>query len=54
MSEQNRDTICFIHYGIGWRDGINTVVKNLVMQIQKQRPDLGLCFFKEETLERAF
>jgi len=57
MSEQEPETICFIHYGIGWRDGINTVVKSLAMQIQKQRPDLGLCFLgghiREEIVENA-
>ncbi|HHE76683.1 MAG TPA: hypothetical protein ENL27_01725, partial [Candidatus Parcubacteria bacterium] len=36
--------ICFIHYGIGWKDGVNTVINNFASQIKKQRPDLGVCF----------
>jgi hypothetical protein len=58
MTKGDPKTICFIHYGIGWRDGINTVIKSLAIRIQKQRPDLGLCFLggqmKEKILENAF
>jgi len=57
MSEKEQEKICFIHYGIGWRDGINTVVKSLADQIQKQKPNLGLCFLagqvKEHIIEKA-
>ncbi len=55
--ENHKKTICFIHYGIGWRDGINTVIKSLADQIQKQEPNLGLHFLggrvKEHIIEGA-
>jgi len=57
MSDKELKTICFIHYGIGWKDGINTVMKSLAVQLQKQRPNLRICFLggqiKEKILENA-
>lgn len=49
--------ICFIHYGIGWKDGVNMVVRTLVNQLAKQRPDLKIGFLggeiKEQILDKA-
>jgi len=49
--------ICFLHYGIGWRDGINTVIKTLATELQKQNPSLGFYFLggqiKEEILAKS-
>lgn len=49
--------ICFLHYGIGWRDGINTVIKTLADELQKQKPSLKIYFLggqlKEKILENA-
>ncbi len=49
--------ICFIHYGIGWKDGINMVLWTLVNELVRQRPDLKLGFLggeiKEEILKKA-
>jgi len=49
--------ICFLHYGIGWRDGVNTVVKTLSDELQKQNPSLKFYFLggeiKEKILENA-
>lgn len=49
--------ICFLHYGIGWRDGITTVVKTLATELQKQNPSLKFYFLggeiKEKILENA-
>jgi len=52
MPKNNEKTICFIHYGIGWRDGVNTVVKTLVDGIQKQNLRLNFCFIGGEIKER--
>ncbi len=52
MPKNQKKTICFIHYGIGWRDGVNTVIKTFAEQIQKQRPNTGLCFVGGEIKER--
>ena len=58
MAKKKQKTICFIHYGIGWKDGINTVIKTLANQIKKQKPLLNICFIggkiKEPILEDAF
>ena len=52
-----RKTICFVHYGIGWKDGINTVIKTLAGNIKKQEPSVRLCFLggeiKREILDSA-
>jgi len=49
--------ICFLHYGIGWRDGVNTVIKTLADELQKQKPSLKFYFLggkiREKTLENA-
>ena len=49
--------ICFLHYGIGWRDGITTVVKTLATELQRQNPSLKFYFLggeiKEKILENA-
>lgn len=52
MVKNNEKTICFIHYGIGWRDGVNTVVKTLVDGIQKQNLRLNFCFIGGKIKER--
>jgi len=39
--------ICFIHYGIGWRDGVNTVIKNLSFELVKN-PFLDIYFIGGE------
>lgn len=44
--------ICFLHYGIGWRDGITTVIKTLTTEIQKQRPSLKFYFLGGEIKEK--
>jgi len=44
--------ICFVHYGIGWRDGINTVIKTLSVELQKQNPSLKICFLGGEIKEK--
>lgn len=50
--------ICFLHYGIGWRDGVNTVIKTLADELQKQKPSLKFYFLggkiEEKILENAF
>lgn len=57
MPKNRKKTICFIHYGIGWRDGVNTVIETLVDGIQKQNLRLDFCFIggkiKERFLEKA-
>jgi len=49
--------ICFLHYGIGWRDGVNTVIKTLADELQKQKPSLKFYFLggkiREKILENA-
>ncbi|MBL7155394.1 MAG: glycosyltransferase family 4 protein [Candidatus Portnoybacteria bacterium] len=49
--------ICFLHYGIGWSDGVTTVVKTLADELQKQNPSLKFYFLggeiKEKILENA-
>ena len=52
MSKNSQKSICFIHYGIGWRDGINTVIQTLSSQIQKQSLSLELCFLGGEIKKR--
>ncbi|MEA2113560.1 MAG: hypothetical protein U9P63_02795 [Patescibacteria group bacterium] len=57
MPKNRKKTICFVHYGIGWRDGVNTVIETLVNGIQKQNSRLDFCFIggkiKERFLENA-
>ncbi|MBU2579854.1 glycosyltransferase [Patescibacteria group bacterium] len=52
MPQNNKKTICFVHYGIGWRDGVNTVIKTLVDGIQEENPRLGFRFIGGEVKER--
>ena len=57
MRDNRKKTICFVHYGIGWRDGVNTVIKTLVDGIQRQNLHLNFCFIggkiKEKFLDDA-
>ncbi|MCD5396330.1 MAG: hypothetical protein LR000_01530 [Candidatus Pacebacteria bacterium] len=50
--------ICFIHYGIGWRDGVNTVLRTLAKEISKKYPSIKIGFFggeiKEKFIKNAF
>ncbi|MFH1656831.1 MAG: glycosyltransferase [Candidatus Nealsonbacteria bacterium] len=43
-NKKDNKTICFIHYGIGWKDGINTVIRNLTEEIKHQKSNLNICF----------
>ncbi|MEA2092436.1 MAG: hypothetical protein U9P61_00425, partial [Patescibacteria group bacterium] len=52
MPKNCKKTICFIHYGIGWRDGVNMVIKTLVNGIQKQNSHLNFCFIGGKIKER--
>lgn len=49
--------ICFCHYGIGWRDGVNAVLRNLTRELKKRYPSLAIFFLageiKEKILKRA-
>ena len=51
MSEKKK-TICFIHYGIGWKDGVNAVLTGLAKEIKEQNPDLRICFLGGEIERR--
>lgn len=42
MSAGRIKKICFVHYGIGWRDGINIVLENLVRELKKSNPSLKI------------
>lgn len=44
----SKKSICFIHYGIGWKDGINTVIKSFANQIQKKDPSFKICLLGGE------
>jgi len=44
----SKKSICFIHYGIGWKDGINTVIKSFANQIQKKDPSFRICLLGGE------
>jgi len=44
----SKKSICFIHYGIGWKDGINTVIKSFASQIQKKDPCFKICLLGGE------
>jgi len=45
-------TICFVHYGIGWKDGINTVLKTLTKEISKKYPSIKIEFLGGQIKER--
>ena len=49
--------ICFCHYGIGWRDGVNVVLRNLTGGLKKRCPSLDIFLLggeiKEKILEEA-
>jgi glycosyltransferase involved in cell wall biosynthesis len=57
MSKNYPKKICFLHYGIGWRDGINTVIETLAKEIQRKNPYLKLYFIggevKKQFLKKA-
>ena len=54
MTEEKKDKkICLVHYGIGWKDGVNTVLRTLADQIREQMPNLKICFVGGEIKERT-
>jgi len=48
MIKQFPKKICFVHYGIGWRDGINTVIESLAKEIQRKNPKVKIYFIGGE------
>jgi hypothetical protein len=57
MPQNYLPKICFIHYGIGWRDGVNTVLRTLAKEISKKYPSIKIGFLggeiKEKIIENA-
>ena len=47
-----KKTLCFIHYGIGWKDGVNAVLTTLAREVKEQNPDLRICFLGGEVEKR--
>ncbi len=52
MSKKCSRTICFVHYGIGWKDGVNMAFKTLAQEIKKKEPSLNFCFLGGVIKER--
>ena len=44
--------ICFCHYGIGWRDGVNVVLRNLTRGLKKRCPSLDIFLLGGEIKEK--
>jgi len=47
-----RKKICFCHYGIGWRDGVNMSIFSLAREIAKKNQDVEIYFLGGEIKEK--
>ncbi len=48
IEEKNKIRICFIHYGIGWKDGVNSVITSFAESIQIAGKQAEVCFLAGE------
>ncbi len=50
--KKNKIKICFLHYGIGWKDGVNSVITSFAESIQTAGKQAEVCFLAGEIKKR--